>query len=273
MGNFEKTRVLSNSLNERNNVINYLLSIGYENYGRNGEFLDININHKRKYFMTTVKGDVWPSSEILQYIDFIYPKSNRFKLKQAIKETGISSRKLSHFAMGNESFFYNQTGPARFKEYGDISSSKLEELIYMVGVAKKRLNAKIEQDAFDEREKLDLAAKTVDENNMPVGDGISDDTNAIQNILNGNSISVKKFKPEDVKITIGDTEIKGTLSEFDELFSKSEKDIGNSEHEDIKRFVDQPQSQAIEKRDYRLRNWLIALIIFALLLAFYFFQK
>lgn len=180
-----------------------------------------------------------------------YKTSNRYKLKQAIKETGFSSRKLSHFASGNESFFYNQTGLARFKEYGDISWSKLDELIDLVDMAKERLNAKIMQDAFDEREKLDLGAKTVDENNVPV----------------------KKFKPEDVKITFGDTEIKGTLSEFDELFSKAEKDIDNSEQEDIKRFVDQLQSQAIEKRDSRLKNWLIVLIGFSLLLAFYFFQK
>lgn len=180
-----------------------------------------------------------------------YESSNRYKLKQAIKETGFSSRKLSHFASGNESFFYNQTGLARFKEYGDISWSKLDELIDLVDMAKERLNAKIMQDAFDEREKLDLGAKTVDENNVPV----------------------KKFKPEDVKITFGDTEIKGTLSEFDELFSKAEKDIDNSEQEDIKRFVDQLQSQAIEKRDSRLKNWLIVLIGFSLLLAFYFFQK
>lgn len=165
-----------------------------------------------------------------------YESSNRYKLKQAIKETGISSRKLSHFAVGNESFFYNQTGPARFKEYGDISWSKLEELIYMVGVAKKRLNTKIAQDAFDEREKLDLAAKTVDENNVPVVDLVKEAKDALDTYSNN-------------------------------------VDIGNSDQEDYFRYVEQLQSQAIEKRDYRLRNWLIALIVFALLLAFYFFQK
>lgn len=252
MSNFQNTRVLSNSLNERNSVINYLLSIGYANVGRNGEFLDININHKRKYFMTTVKNYVWPSSEILEYVDFIYPKSNRYKLKQAIKETGISSRKLSHFAVGNESFFYNQTGPARFKEYGDISSSKLEELIYMVGVANKRLNAKIEQDAFDEREKLDLAAKTVDENNVPLGNYDQCNNEADILIKECNEL-LKDFNPEQC--------------DYRDSF------LGNSDQEDYSRYVEQLQSQAIEKRNYRLRNWLIALIAFSLLLAFYFFQK
>lgn len=182
-----------------------------------------------------------------------YESSNRYKLKQAIKETGISSRKLSHFAVGNESFFYNQTGQARFKEYGDISSSKLDSMLVLLEVAKINLNAKITQDAFDEREKLDLAAKTVDENNFPV----------------------KKFKPEDVKITFGDVEI---------------NNIGNSDQEDYSRFIneatgliedwkhldshiDQLQSQAIEKRDYRLRNYCCAFITILLLLAIYFFTK
>ena len=152
-----------------------------------------------------------------------YKTSNRYKLKQAIKETGISSRKLSHFAMGNESFFYNQTGPARFKEYGDISSSKLDSMLVLLEVAKINLNAKITQDAFNEREKLDLAAKTADENNVPVID-----------------------KP---------------------IFNL---DCGSSDIEDYQRLV---KSKAIEKRDYRLRNFMIVFLILVIILAVYFFTR
>lgn len=152
-----------------------------------------------------------------------YESSNRYKLKQAIKETGISSRKLSHFAMGNESFFYNQTGPARFKEYGDISSSKLDSMLVLLEVAKINLNAKITQDAFNEREKLDLAAKTADENNVPVID-----------------------KP---------------------IFNL---DCGSSDIEDYQRLV---KSKAIEKRDYRLRNFMIVFLILVIILAVYFFTR
>lgn len=168
--------------------------------------------------------------------EFKYEDSNRYKLKQAIKETGISSRKLSHFAVGNESFFYNQTGPARFKEYGDISWSKLDGLIDLVDIAKERLNAKITQDEFDEREKLDLAAKTVDENNVPVVDLVKEAKDALDTYSNN-------------------------------------VDIGNSDQEDYSRYVEQLQSQSIEKRDYRLRNYCCAFITILLLLAIYFFTK
>ena len=125
--------------------------------------------------------------------------------------------------MGNESFFYNQTGPARFKEYGDISSSKLDSMLVLLEVAKINLNAKITQDAFNEREKLDLAAKTADENNVPVID-----------------------KP---------------------IFNL---DCGSSDIEDYQRLV---KSKAIEKRDYRLRNFMIVFLILVIILAVYFFTR
>lgn len=173
-----------------------------------------------------------------------YESSNRYKLKQAIKETGISSRKLSHFAVGNESFFYNQTGRARFNEFGDISQARLESMRELLIKAKDNLNAKIEQDAFDEREKLDLAAKTVDENNVPVVDEIYTNTK-------GEEISLPDTKPQD-------------MSNWSE--------IGNSDQEDYSRYVEQLQSQAIEKRDYRLRNFMIAFLILVIILAVCFFN-
>jgi len=176
--------------------------------------------YNEKYSGTVLKEGVvcFHKQQLIPLMD--YESSNRYKLKQAIKETGISSRKLSHFAVGNESFFYNQTGPARFKEYGDISESKLEELIYMVGVAKKRLNAKITQDAFDEREKLDLAAKTVDENNVPI------------------IVEKPKWKYQG-EVTV---------------------------------YLGQPSNNSVKKRNNNLRNFMIVLVVFLIMLALWFFS-
>lgn len=165
-----------------------------------------------------------------------YLTSNRFKLLQAIKETGYSSRRLSDIAVGNESYFYNYTGKARFDKKGGISSETLDNLKITLEYAVKELSNKLTDALINEREDLDLAPKTVDENNIPVVDLVK--------------------------------EAKDSLDTY-----SNNVDIGNSDQEDYSRYVEQLQSQAIEKRDYRLRNYCYAFITVLLLLAIYFFTK
>lgn len=99
-----------------------------------------------------------------------YNQSNRHKLKKLIEETGYSSRRLSDIAVGNESYLYNQTGEARFNKKGDISNELFESLKETVKQAQIKLSNKLTDVLIDEREKLDLEPKTVDENNVPVID-------------------------------------------------------------------------------------------------------
>ena len=78
-----------------------------------------------------------------------YEESNRYKLAQAIKKTGISAKALSRAVAGNECYFYNKTGVARFNKKGDISNEVL--------------NLALTDLAFAEREVLGVGAKTVEE--------------------------------------------------------------------------------------------------------------
>ena len=78
-----------------------------------------------------------------------YEESNRYKLAQAIKKTGISAKALSRAVAGNECYFYNKTGVARFNKRGDIPDDVL--------------NLALTDLAFAEREVLGIGAKTVEE--------------------------------------------------------------------------------------------------------------
>lgn len=78
-----------------------------------------------------------------------YEESNRYKLAQAIKKTGISAKALSRAVAGNESYFYNKTGVARFNKKGDISN--------------EAFNLALTDLAFAEREVLGIGAKTAEE--------------------------------------------------------------------------------------------------------------
>lgn len=173
-----------------------------------------------------------------------YESSNRFKLKQAIIDTGYSSRRLSHIAVGNESFFYNQTGKARFKEKGDISNELLEKLKVMVAKAQEDLTNKLTDSLIEERVENDIAPKTVDENNVPV-------VEQHQN-TKGEEVSYPDQKAHDMSNWV---EIRGADQEAHDSY------------------IDQLQAQAIEKRDYRLRNFMIAFLILVVILAAYFFAK
>ena len=78
-----------------------------------------------------------------------YEESNRYKLAQAIKKTGVSAKALSRAVAGNECYFYNKTGVARFNKRGDIPDDVL--------------NLALTELAFAEREVLGVGAKTVEE--------------------------------------------------------------------------------------------------------------
>ena len=153
-----------------------------------------------------------------------YESSNRYKLKQAIKETGISSRKLSHFAVGNESYFYNYTGKARFDKKGDITEDRLNSLLTTL--------------AFAERELLGIGAKTVDENNVPV---------------------VEKSIDESV------AEAKAALNTFSD---NTQKTI-----ELQKKYFDSAKKRIQQKKDSKVRNFLIVFLVFVVILSIYFLTR
>ena len=78
-----------------------------------------------------------------------YEESNRYKLAQAIKKTGLKVGELSIAANGNVNYFGNYHNKSRFNERGDISETRLNELLTDL--------------AFAEREVLGIGAKTVEE--------------------------------------------------------------------------------------------------------------
>ena len=78
-----------------------------------------------------------------------YEESNRYKLAQAIKKTGLKVGELSIAANGNVNYFGNYHNKSRFNERGDISETRLNELLTDL--------------AFAEREVLGVGAKTVEE--------------------------------------------------------------------------------------------------------------
>ena len=100
----------------------------------------------------TVKAEMFLSTVELVKIgesQMQYEESNRYKLAQAIKKTGISAKALSRAVAGNECYFYNKTGVARFNKKGDIPDDVL--------------NLALTDLAFAEREVLGIGAKTVEE--------------------------------------------------------------------------------------------------------------
>lgn len=79
-----------------------------------------------------------------------YEESNCYKLKQAIKKTGISSEKLSLATTKGKTkyHFYSYTKKSRLTDRGDISDARLNKLLTDLRHA--------------EREVLGIGAKTVD---------------------------------------------------------------------------------------------------------------
>lgn len=80
-----------------------------------------------------------------------YEESNCYKLKQAIKKTGISSEKLSLATTKGKTkyHFYSYTKKSRLTDRGDISDARLNKLLTDLRHA--------------EREVLGIGAKTVEE--------------------------------------------------------------------------------------------------------------
>lgn len=174
----------------------------------------------------------------LKSINADYHQSNRHKLHQAIKATGYSSRRLSDIAVGNESYFYNYTGKARFDKKGDITEDCLNSLLTTL--------------AFAERELLGIGAKTVD--------------------------SDKTYKPSQVEITIGDVEIKGALVEYyDNELDANLKAIDDSKiNEQTKLYsgyFDSANKRIQQKKDSKVRNFLIVFLVFVVILSIYFFTR
>lgn len=90
-----------------------------------------------------------------------YEESNRYKLAQAVKKTGLKVSVLSASASNNAniSYFTNYQAKSRFNERGDISEVRLNELLTDL--------------AFAEREVLGIGAKTVDEPNKETVNAIN----------------------------------------------------------------------------------------------------
>lgn len=81
----------------------------------------------------------------------VYQKSNRHKIHQAIKSTGLRADDLSLSAGFSKGYFSDYASKSRFNKRGDISESRLNELLTSL--------------AFAERELLGVGAKTVDDAN------------------------------------------------------------------------------------------------------------
>lgn len=88
-----------------------------------------------------------------------YEESNRYKLAQAIKKTGLKVGELSIAVNGNTNYFGNYHNKSRFNERGDISEARLNELLTDL--------------AFAEREVLGIGDKTVEEPNQETIDAIN----------------------------------------------------------------------------------------------------
>jgi hypothetical protein len=90
----------------------------------------------------------------IKLISELYKNSNRYKLKQAIKETGFYAENLSLETGHAKTYFTGFTAESRFNSRGDITEDRLNSLLTTL--------------AFAERKLLELAPKTVDENNVPM---------------------------------------------------------------------------------------------------------
>lgn len=206
------------------------VEIVHETGLHNGE-TEYECKHWGKYWYLT-------DSELKKKSSSEYLSSNRFKLLQAIKETGYSSRRLSDIAVGNESYFYNYTGKARFDKKGDISDSMLEQLKGSVKSAQSQLTSKLTDALIHEREELAIAPKTVDENNVPV-----------------------------VERSIDECVAEGKVA-LDTFSDNTQKTI-----ELQKKFFESAQNRIQTKKDNKAKKFLIVFVLLVIILAVYFFAR
>lgn len=166
-----------------------------------------------------------------QVISFDYKKSNRYKLQQAIKETGFHAEKLSLASNHAKTYFTGFTAESRFNSRGDITEERLNSLLTTL--------------AFAEHKLLDLEPKTVDENNIPIDE-------------------------EKSTMVVDGVKIEGTISDFNISFDDNSKNIFDST-EMYNKYFDEASKRNQSKRDAKVKNFLIVFIILVIILAVYFF--
>lgn len=114
-----------------------------------------------------------------------YEESNRYKLAQAIKKTGLKVGELSIVAKDNVNYFGNYHNKSRFNERGDISEARLNELLTDL--------------AFAEREVLGIGAKTVEEPNQETIDAINAECDSDVFLTAQDLVNSIKEKPKSNK--------------------------------------------------------------------------
>ncbi|KAF1026211.1 MAG: hypothetical protein GAK29_01473 [Acinetobacter bereziniae] len=207
------------------------------------------------------EGKLFIPMSSLKKLNSFYLESNRHKLYQAIKATGFHAEKLSLASNHAKTYFTGFTAESRFNSRGDITEERLNSLLTTL--------------EFAERELLGVGAKTVDEKNVSLVE-------------------------EKTTMIVGDTKFEGTLSEFKIFLDKTLSDeeiklMDSSEYKKIaedfesgmQESINEPKNQSDlyseyfdsankriqEKKDAKVRNFLIVFLVFVVLLALWFFFK
>lgn len=162
-----------------------------------------------------------------------YKKSNRFKLSQDIKNTGLQSQDLSVANGKNKTYFSSMASESRFNDRGDLTKTRYNELLTDLKNAERKL--------------LDLEPKTVDENNIPID-------------------------KEKSTMVVDGVKIEGTISDFNISFDDNSKNIFDSTEMYNKYFYEASKRNQ-SKRDAKVKNFLIAFLFVVVLLALWFLFK
>ena len=115
------------SLEQRQDVFNSLDKMGLMPVGSHSDFLQVNaaIKDERRRYMTVVDGDVWPSSEILTYHQFM-DKYSMNQLKTKINEVkaklGLTQMQLSE-RIGKNPYYLDTV------KHRGVTTERQEELI------------------------------------------------------------------------------------------------------------------------------------------------
>ncbi len=200
--------------------------------------LEINEDNCHAFKHEKISYPIYYFLSSLECIVHKYKSSNRQKLQQAIKATGFHAEKLSLATGFKKGYFSDYTSESRFNSRGDITEDRLNSLLTTL--------------AFAERKFLGVGAKTVD--------------------------SDKTYKPSQVEITIGDVEIKGALVEYyDNELDANLKAIDDSKIKDQNKlyseYFDSANKRIQQKKDSKVRNFLIVFLIFIVILSIYFFTR
>lgn len=98
-------------------------------------------------------GKCWAVCENeLSLIESNYKKSNRYKLREAVKKTGHAATHLSLAADQNQYYFGSEMKESRFNSRGDLNEKQFNKLLTNLAFAERKLNgvpAKVVDNSID----------------------------------------------------------------------------------------------------------------------------